>query len=348
MLRPELDHLSGIDRTRIVMPDNVTMRVGRLEKPEPWPTELVEAIRESLPLDKIQQYPAYQPFYERLAEFIGVSDDQIVVGAGIEEFIRTLMAGCFGRKMAALWPTCAMIDVYARSFQVALNRIVTDPFAPPTILDVVEHIDPDTSLVMLANPGQPVGTCYDAHDIRWLATYCREIGATLAVDEAYFGFGAPTAVRLVGECDNLIVLRTFSKAFGAAGLRLGYAVAQPKLKRAVDAVRQSGEVSALSMHVATVLMDRYDEFVVPSINEICAARDWLTAQFTADGMRAWGSVANHVLVHVGPDMARKAQALAAEGVLVRHSMPAPLHECLMVTCGSMQLMRQFYERFRAA
>jgi histidinol-phosphate aminotransferase len=348
MLRPELDHLSGIDRTRIVMPDNVTMRVGRLEKPEPWPAELVEAIRESLPLDKIQQYPAYQPFYERLAEFIGVSDDQIVVGAGIEEFIRTLMAGCFGRKMAALWPTCAMIDVYARSFQVALNRIVTDPFAPPTILDVVEHIDPDTSLVMLANPGQPVGTCYDAHDIRWLATYCREIGATLAVDEAYFGFGAPTAVRLVGECDNLIVLRTFSKAFGAAGLRLGYAVAQPKLKRAVDAVRQSGEVSALSMHIATVLMDRYDEFVASSIAEICASRDWLTAHLRDDGLQAWGSVANHVLVHVGPDMARKAQALAAEGILVRHSMPDPLHECLMITCGSMQLMQKFYERFKAA
>lgn len=157
MLRPELDHLSGIDRTRIVMPDNVTMRVGRLEKPEPWPVELIEAIRQSLPLDRIQQYPDFPPFYARIAEFIGVSEDQIVVGAGIEEFIRTLMAGCFGRKMAVLWPTCAMIDVYARSFQVDLNRIVTDPFRPPTILDVVDHIERDTSLVMLANPGQPPG-----------------------------------------------------------------------------------------------------------------------------------------------------------------------------------------------
>jgi histidinol-phosphate aminotransferase len=348
MLRPELDHLSGIDRTRIVMPDNVTMRVGRLEKPEPWPAELVEAIRESLPLDKIQQYPAYQPFYERLAEFIGVSADQIVVGAGIEEFIRTLMAGCFGRKMAVLWPTCAMIDVYARSFQVALNRIVTDPVAPPTILDVVEHIDPDTSLVMLANPGQPVGTCYSTGDIRWLAGFCQTIGATLAVDEAYFGFGAPTALNLIGEFDNLIVLRTFSKAFGLAGLRIGYAVAQPKLKRAVDAVRQSGEVSSLSMHIATVLMDRYDEFVAPSIAEICASRDWLTAQLTADGYQAWGSAANHVLVHVGLDMARKAAALSTEGIIVRHSMPAPLHECLMITCGSLDLMKRFYERFKAA
>src|SRR5262245_5543756 len=96
MLRPEFQHLAGVERRRISMPEGITMRLNRLEKPEPWPAELQAEIAEAVRLDQVQQYPAYNPFYDQLAAFVGVPVESIVVGAGIEEFIRTLMLLCAG------------------------------------------------------------------------------------------------------------------------------------------------------------------------------------------------------------------------------------------------------------
>lgn len=347
MFRPELAHLTSIERKRIVMPDNVVMRIGRLEKPEPWPPALVEELRRTAPFDLIQQYPNYPAFYDRLAAHVGVPEDRIVVGAGIEEFIRILMAGCFGQRMAVLWPTCAMVDVYAKAFNVHLDRIVTDPHAPPTIAELCERVENTRpALMMLANPGQPVETCYTPKQLRLLAEHCWP-HTLLAIDEAYYGFGAPTALPLVDEFENVVVLRTFSKAFGAAGVRVGYAVAGPRAKRAIDAVRQSGEVSALSMHVATVLMDRHAEFVQPSIDAICASRDWLRNALFIEGYDAWGHLANHVLVDLGDDCHSTVAALAVQGIYPRATSIHPLESCMLITCGSMDLMQRFYEAFRA-
>lgn len=350
MLRDELAHLPDVERRRIVMPQGITMRIGRLEKPEPWPPALLDAIRSTMPLDLMQQYPNYPAFYDRLAARVGVPENRIVVGAGIEEFIRILMCGCFGQRMAVLWPTCAMVDVYARAFNVDLWRIVTDPYNPPSINDIICRIPfENCGLVMLANPGQPVETCYSVGELRELAFFCQALGVTLAIDEAYHGFGAPSALPLVDEFENVVVLRTFSKAYGAAGLRVGFAVAGARAKRAIDAVRQSGEVSSLSMHVATVLMDRYDEFVRPGIDEICASRDWLLGKLHEVGFRAWGSHANHVLVDMGS--AQRLQdtvtKLAAEGIYPRATSVAPLESCLLITCGSRDLMQRFYARLMA-
>ncbi len=355
MFRDELAHLQTIERRRIVMPGNVKMRIGRLEKPEPWPAELVEEIRRTAPFDLMQQYPAYPAFYDRLAAWIGVPEDRIVVGAGIEEFIRQLMAACFGQRMAVLWPSCAMVDVYAKSFNVDLDRIITDPRQPPSIESIIDRVGSETRLVMLANPGQPVETCYSVKELRYLAAACEQRGAVLAIDEAYYGFGAPSAMELINdrpynEFDNVLVMRTFSKAFGAAGIRLGFAAGGAKVIKMLNAVRQSGEVSSFSMHVATALMDNYERFVVPSIREICASRHWLRRHVIQAGFQAWGEHANHVLIDLRtPERAQKtAAALAARGIYVRACGVDPLASCLLVTCGSLDLARAFFAEFQAS
>lgn len=342
MFRDELAHLEGVNRHRIEMPTDVTLRLGRLEKPEPWPDALVEEIRATMPVGLVQQYPAYPPFYRELAAFTGCKDTDIVVGAGIEEFTRILMAGCFGQRVVTLWPTCAMIDVYARSFALHLDRVVTNPHRPPVIEEVIARVDPTVGLVFLPNPGQPVETCFDLEELRRLAVVCAMFGTVLAIDEAYFGFGAPSALPLVREFDNVVVLRTFSKAFGAAGIRLGYAIGGAKPIKRLNAVRQSGEVSSLSMHVASVLMRRHAEFVQPSIDATIEGRDWLRNRLAEIGFKVWGQHANHVLFDLGQDCAAAAKGLERHGVYVKANFPGPVENCMVVTCGPLQLMEQFY------
>jgi histidinol-phosphate/aromatic aminotransferase/cobyric acid decarboxylase-like protein len=350
MFAKRFQHLGEIERKRIVMPDNTRMRLNRLERPQPWEDELQRRIVETFRPDQIQQYPNYQPFYERLAEFAGCGTDELVVGAGIEEFIRNLFMLCIepGDKVAYLWPTCAMFDVYARVFQAEPVRIVTDPRKTFNGFDLALSLPEDLKLLILTQPGQPVDAMLQPHDIRKLADLCKERGAVLALDEAYHGFGALTDVSRPRYDDHVVSLRTFSKAFGAASIRLGYATGNGRIIHALNAVRQSGEVSAFSMHAATVLMDHHESHVKPAIRDICDGRDWLRNMVQEElGLRAWGHHANHVLIEMS-NAAEVAKRLAGKGVLVKAGFPAPIDSHMLVTCGDRDLMTTFCAELMAA
>jgi len=353
MFAKRFQHLGEIERKRIVMPDNTRMRLNRLERPQPWEEELQRRIVELYRADQIQQYPNYQPFYEQLAAFAGCETDEIVVGAGIEEFIRNLFMLCIepGDKVAYLWPTCAMFDVYARVFQADSVRIVTDlrpPIGAVVANDLIKKLPPDLRLLILAHPGQPVENMFSRRDIMHIADACRDRDAVLALDEAYYGFGSHTEINRPRYHSNVVVLRTFSKAFGAASIRLGYAIGKGEIIHALNAVRQSGEVSAFSMHAASVLMKHHESHVKPAIRDICDGRDWLRAMVQEElGLKAWGYHANHVLIEM-PNAAEVAGRLADKGVLVKAGFPAPIDSHMLVTCGNRELMTTFCAELMAA
>lgn len=353
MFRPEFQHLSTIERKRITMPDNTRLRLNRLERPQAWQHGFLERLRVSLDLDELQQYPAYTPFYERLAAFENVRPEEIVVGAGIEEFIRSLMMLCAGpgEKVAILWPTCAMFEIYARAFNIELVKIIPDPATGISIGTIVEQLPQDVRLFIMANPGQPVETCFGWGSLQPLARILEERGAVFAVDEAYHGFGGPTIVGCHDWHENTVALRTFSKAFGAASIRLGYAIGAPKVIAALNAVRQSGEVSAISMAIATALMDHYEDVVKPGIADVIAGRDMLRERVSKElGFPTVGYFANHVLIDMlNPNRAEQvAHSLAGRGVLVKAGFPAPVDRHLLVTCGGVSLMADFFEELSGA
>lgn len=346
MFRPRFQHLAAIERRRIPPTPAGDLRLHRLERPEPWAADLVAEMRAGPP-DNL--YPDYAAFHERLAAFAGVPPRNVVAGLGIESLVRDLVMLCCdpGDGVAYTHPTCAMFSIYAHAFGARAMEIATDPERPPSARDIVAALSADVRLLILPNPGQPVDLCYSADELRPIARRCAELGAVLAIDEAYYGFGAPTALPLAFEFDNVVVLRTFSKAFGGAGLRVGFAVAAERIARTLDAVRQSGEIAGPSLHAATVLMDRFDSHVRPGIAAIVAGRDWLRATLSDEGYRVRGTTANHVLVEVGPAAERIAARLAERGCHVRVNA-GPCAGWLMVTCGSVGLMQEFHRRFTAA
>lgn len=297
-----------------------------------------------------QQYPDYASFSDEVARFVGVAPGNMVLGLGIEGLVRDLMMLCLdpGDTVAFVWPTCAMFGVYAQVFGARTSRIVFEPGQVPTVDDVVRHVRRgETRLVLLANPGQPVDYAMEPEEIAMVAHRCRAVGAVLAVDEAYFGFGAPTFLDDVYAHDNVVVLRTFSKALGGAGLRIGMAVGSGPVIRALEAVRASGEVAGPSMAMARVIMARMADVVVPSVRAIIGGRDWVRGQLDAYGLVARGRWANHVLVRLADPM-RVATRLRTRGVHVRADMPEPLQGHMLVTCGSVETMRRFDVEFRRA
>lgn len=349
-------HLGGIKRKRIVTAPNVRLRLNRGERPDPHfgSTQNVLANALFAWLNTIQQYPSYSDFYAKLAKHIGFPADQIVVGAGIEEFIRTLMFMCCepGEKAAVLWPTCAMYDIYAAAFGVDLVRVMPYPGARwewdgKHLVSLLEEFDPvglrKLRVVFIPNPGQPVETCFNNDDLVDVVNWCAKRNILLVVDEAHHGFGAPTAFPLIDKWPNLLVMRTFSKFYGAASIRVGYVVGQRSLIVPIDALRPSGEISGPSMAIASALLDREDDLAEYAVN-VGRARDALVARVNKLGLKAYGKYGFSVLIEFPSTEAceQVGKCLADLGVYVKTGFPGQISNCMLVACGGQATMDAFF------
>lgn len=345
LYRDRYQNLYDIKRKRIPATPDEALRLQRLERPLPWPKEIWP------PDQHIERYPCYPPLIEKIADHEGLLPGNIVLGQGIEDFIRTLvLLSCDpGDGFAFTWPTCAMFELYAQIFSATAHPIVTDPRRPPSAEEIASYAG-ISKLLLLPNPGQPVETVYGLEELRMIAQVCERYETVFAVDEAYYGFGGPTALPLIEEFDNVVVLRTFSKAFGAAGIRVGYAMGQHAVIQPLDAIRTSGEIAGPSLLAATKLLDNYEQIVVPGIRDVVNGRDWLREKLRELGYQAEGSWANHVLITM--ETTSQMQAVVAEmkrhGVYVKGGYPAPLDRHILVTAGPAALMKQFLAVFTEA
>lgn len=349
-------HLYAVERKRIVMPGkaDTLLRLNRGEKPFAFPqhirSDILAAWMRSV--EFLQEYPSYAEFYESLSGAIGFPKEQIVAGAGIEEFIRTLMfLSCDpGQKAAVLWPTCAMYDIYAQVFGVDLIRIVTDPATELTVEGVLSHLSSDVRILFIPNPGQPVETYFTLEELRDIAKACARHNTVLAIDEAHYGFGAASALDLVCTENNVLILRTFSKMWGAAATRVGYAVGQHRVLYPLEAARPSGEIAGPSMAAIKILME-HREGVYAEARKVAAGRDWLRESIIQNlGLRAWGRKGFSVLVELQDKVRMEATVdrLAARGILVKGRFPSPVERHILVACGTEGMMQLFFEELRSA
>jgi len=249
-----------------------------------------------------------------------------------------------GDKITVTAPGYAMYGVYAKIFGVKVKEIhySTNEFLTPE--NLIDQINRDSKILFLANPSQPVENVYSLDQLRIIATHCAEHDILVAVDEAYHFFGAPTAVPLVDEFKNFLVLRSFSKAFGAASLRLGYAIGSKDSLAPLNSFRLAHEANSLSTHVASIMLNCFDSHIKPGLQEICNGRDFLREACQAKGLNAWGKYGNFVLVELeSPEQAQQcASKLRDKEIYVKSGFPAPLQRHLLVTCGPESMMADFF------
>lgn len=350
MVRSCFQHLYALERKRIPPTPEEDLRLHRLERPEPLSEELLALMWETLPRNLENFYPDYQEFVQIVSRFTLWPEEGIVLGQGIESLVRDLiMLHCDpGDVVAFTHPTCAMFEVYADVFRARTHKIFIDPKIPTTISQIVAELPEETKLVILPNPGQPVDIYYTAMELLLLANRCAELGAVLAIDEAYLYFGTRSALAITKNFPNVVILRTFSKAFGGASLRVGFALGQPQTIIPLNACRQSGELAGPSMHAAKVMMLLWDSHVQPGIIDVINGRNFLRSSLEDMGYDVRGHHSNHVLIDMASvDMAKQThQRLSRRGIHVRMNA-APLDSHLLVTCGSRPLMEKFLEAFIA-
>jgi histidinol-phosphate aminotransferase len=199
-------------------------------------------------------------------------------------------------------------------------------------------IGPRTKVIAIANPNSPSGSVATRAQLLELAR--RAPQAVLLVDEAYFHFHGETLIDLVGTLPNLFVARTFSKAYGLAGLRLGLLAGPEELMRWVRRVLSPYSVNSLALACLPPALEDAP-YLDWYVGEVLAARAEFEAALDAAGVRRWPSRANFILVEIGAQHAEFVRRMRAAGVLVRDRSSDPgCDGRVRITIGTREQMRQ--------
>jgi len=335
-------------------------RVAQLSANEspygPFP-EVIEAMRSAL--DGLNRYPdgGCGRLRDLLAQRLGVNGDCLVFGNGSCELLMLLGGAFLSPQHHAVFPHPSF--VMYRSIALAHGC----PFSPVALPELdydleamLAAVRANTSLLIICNPNNPTGSHLDGEALR---PFLRRVPADTVVvlDEAYGEFvslpGQEDPVNWLADHPNLVILRTFSKIYGLAGLRVGYGIAHPEVVQALDKLRQPFNVDSLAQ-VAAVESLRHPERVEERRRLVAGERDRVARSLELMGIRYHPSQGNFLLVDVirlgipGPEVA---QALLEKGVMTRSGYAMECPGWIRVTMGEVEendLFLSVIERLREA
>lgn len=236
-----------------------------LDKNENTDPEHLRAIAEVLAgIDPLTYatYPEASELYEKLARYLGVKPEQLMVAAGSDGIIRSVYESFVspGDTVITTVPTFAMYDVYCRIYGARKVGLEYRPSNTGPILAAEEIVDAIKAekprLVGLPNPDSPTGTVFNLEEMRTIIKAAGEASAVMLVDEAYYPFHADSVLPLIEEFPHLVVARSTAKAWGLAGLRVGYAVTSPEIARILHKVKSMYECSTFGMVGLSHFLDR--------------------------------------------------------------------------------------------
>jgi histidinol-phosphate aminotransferase len=282
--------------------------------------------------------PENHEIKQALAAHHGIPSDNIVVGEGIDALFG-YTARLFIEPSVTIATSLGAYPTFNYQVSTCGGRIVTVPYREDredldSLIDLA-HSE-NARLVYIANPGNPMGTWWDAAPIQRMIDAVPD-GALLCLDEAYIEF-APAGTAPDFELDNPKVLRfrTFSKAYGLAGCRIGYAIGEAELIQSFDKLRNHFGVNRIAQAgaLAALADQQYAESVIQKVAE---ARDRIAAIAAAHELCTTPSAANFVAIDCGRDgdYARRVLAgLVARGVFVRMPGIAPQDRCIRISAGT--------------
>ena len=291
----------------------------------------------------LTRYPEREPVEAIVAAHLGLAAPQVALTNGVDEAIHVLFETYLeaGDELLLPVPTYTMYEVYASATDARVLAIqAADDLAFP-FERLLAAITPQTKIIAIANPNSPSGSAATRAQLIELAS--RAPHAVLLVDEAYFHFHGETVIDLVGALSNLVVARTFSKAYGLAGLRLGLLAGPVELMRWVRRVLSPYSVNSLALACLPPALEdaAYLDWYV---SEVLRARHDFEAALDSAKLRRWPSRANFILVDIGPKHAEFVRLMRAAGVLVRDRSSDPgCDGRVRITIGTREQMQSAAE-----
>jgi histidinol-phosphate aminotransferase len=314
-------------RAYSLSPHRASVKINQNENPWDAPKRVKEETLRRFSSRRWSRYPAFLPtdLHEKLAQFAGWQADGVIAGNGSNELIQALLMVTVenGTRVLISEPTFALY----RQVATVLGGVVENvPHSQDLVYDPDALIrraeDSNADIVILCSPNNPTGCVIDDDKLRRLI---KSTTGLVVIDEAYHEFSDHSVVPLLNEFDNLVVLRTFSKAMALAALRVGYLLAAPTVASEIRKAVLPYNLNAFSQTAAEVAVEMYEEELRPLVQRIVAERERLFTELkTIDGLSPISSHANFMIVRSAIDPKRVFEELVERDVLVRDVSSYPM------------------------
>ena len=355
-LRRNIDHLTpyipGKSEEEVMESYHLSevVKLASNENPMPPPKAVLEAIAREA--SKAHRYPdgKCRRLAAKLASFFCITPEQLVFGNRAEELIFMICQSFLNeREKAVLVDNC--FDAYESAVRIMGGDPLFSPLTPDYQIDlheVLRRITPLTKLVFLPNPNNPTGTIFTDEDFqRFIKAIPKKV--LVVLDEAYHEYVSdpryPNGIRYMKEGYPIIILRTFSKFYGLAGIRIGYAIANEAFVKAMNYVRQPFNVNRIAEAAACAALDQQAWFREQTLS-IDREKTFLYRNLDEMGIFYVPSHTNFILIDVQKDAEQVFKGLLKKGVIVRPGSIWGFNTHLRVTVGTHRENVKFLESLK--
>ena len=268
MIKPAVRAL----RAYTLSPHRASVKINQNENPWDAPNEIKEDVLRRFAAREWSRYPDFVPasLHAKLAQFANWKPDGVIAGNGSNELIQAVLMVAVGpgKRVLISEPTFALYKQVATVLGGEVDTVLLTPqltYDTGALLDAIADKQPDVTII--CSPNNPTGCAIQTTDLQRLLRVARGL---VVIDEAYHEFAQQSVVPLLAEHENLIVLRTFSKARACAALRVGYLLAAPELVREIRKAVLPYNLNAFSQFAAEVAIERYATLLGPTVSAIIA------------------------------------------------------------------------------
>ena len=322
------------------------VKLNTNENPYPASPKIAQSILEQIDLLRLYPEPTSQALRSAIAQQFDLSSNQVIIGNGSDNILDMITRSFVGLGQAG--HTVPSYSLYPVVVALSGGDLLNISFEESMELPVDAIAKTPASVFFLTNPNAPTGVCFSLESIE---AVLKKIKGILVVDEAYIDFGGQSAIPLLQSYDNLIVVQTFSKSYSLAGLRVGYALASPKIIQVLDRVRDAYNVDRIAQSIAKVALEDRSHFEA-NCERIIQTRSQSEAFLKSLDWFTYPSSANFLFTQpkdaqgaTGPEVAVSLfEYLKSKRILVRYFGSHPLTcSFLRVSIGTDNQMKTFNE-----
>ncbi|MDP9805411.1 histidinol-phosphate transaminase [Acinetobacter calcoaceticus] len=313
------------------------LKLNTNENPYPPSPKVVEAVQAVLTqqADALRLYPDPDAtaLKQAIAKQQNIEISQVFVGNGSDEVLAHIFKAFFLQDEPILYPdiTYSFYPVYSQFFGTKTKEI---PLNENFEIEAKDYIQPNGGIV-ITNPNAPTSIAMGLPDIEQILKANPD--RVVVIDEAYVDFGAESAVGLVNRYENLVVCQTTSKSRSLAGLRVGFAIAQPHLIAALEAVKNSFNSYPIDRFAIAAAVASFEDqaYFEEQLQRVISSREKLVDDLTALGFKVLPSKANFIFAsHLTHDAGQLAQQLREQGIIVRYFNKPRINQFLRITVGT--------------
>lgn len=302
-------------------------RMDRNERTLEFDNDIMAKIRESITSEILTNYPEIEPLYDKMARYLGLKTENLIFHTGSDLVIKSIYETYVSRgdKVLIQKPAYAMYSVYAEMFQAEL---IVQQYAESWKFDLEKYqekiINEHPKLAVLENPNGSIGNCYSHSQVEEFIKIAAKTDTLAVIDEAYIEFCGGSVIDLISKYNNLIVVRTMSKAWGMAGLRIGYAVSNKDIINDLFQVKPMHQLSSFSIAVAEILLN-HDTAMKEYLKEMDKVRKYVTDVFACKNIATTDSKIHFVTAELGTvmDVDVFREFLKGKGYMIRRPFGMP-------------------------